>query len=100
MTFPQLHKSVACKSEVFKPFEILNIGCGLGITVLELIKAFEKISGVSIKYQFTSRRKGDLPKFWADTTYASNLIDWSPKFDIEKMCEDTWRWQKSNLNGY
>jgi len=94
------HMKALHAQSIIKPFEILNIGCGLGITVLELIKAFEKISGVSIKYQFASRRKGDLPKFWADTTYASNLIDWNPKFGIEKMCQDTWRWQKSNLNGY
>ena len=94
------HMKALHAQSIIKPFEILNIGCGLGVTVLELIKAFEKISGVSIKYQFASRRKGDLPKFWADTSHASNLIDWKPKFNIEKMCEDTWRWQKSNLNGY
>jgi len=94
------HMKALHAQSIIKPFEILNSGCGLGVTVLELIKAFEKISGVSIKYQFASRRKGDLPKFWADTSHASNLIDWKPKFNIEKMCEDTWRWQKSNLNGY
>ena len=92
-------KALDAQSSI-KSFEILNIGCGLGVTVLELIKSFEKISGVSIQYKFAPRRKGDLAKFRADTTYASNLIDWKPKFNIEKMCEDTWRWHKLNLSGY
>ena len=81
-------------------FETLNIGSGKAITVLELIKSFENVSGNIINYKIAPCRKGDISSFWADTTRAFDLIDWSPKYDIDKMCEDTWRWQNNNINGY
>jgi len=83
-----------------KPFQILNIGRGKGITVMELIEAFEKASGVSIKYKFVNSREGDLPAFWANTSLAEKELNWSPRFDINQMCKDTWYWQSNNINGY
>tara|TARA_B100000780_G_scaffold188960_1_gene132877 strand:+ start:631 stop:1641 length:1011 start_codon:yes stop_codon:yes gene_type:complete len=81
-------------------FEILNIGRGQGITVLELVRAFEKASGVSIKYKFEDCRQGDLPSFWADSSRAEKLLDWKPQLEVDQMCKDTWRWHKNNPTGY
>ena len=81
-------------------FNILNIGNGNGTTVLELIKSFERVSGNKINYKFLPRRPGDLPAFWANCSSASTLLNWKPRFSIDEMCEDTWRWQNENVNGY
>lgn len=78
-----------------KHFEILNIGNGKGITVLELIDNFQRASGISIKYQFFPRRDGDLAAFWANSSLAIEKLDWKPQFTIGQMCRDTWRWQKT-----
>jgi UDP-glucose 4-epimerase len=83
-----------------EPFEVLNIGNGEGISVLELVKSFELVSGISVKYELSPRRDGDLPAFWANTTLAFEKLAWKPQFTIIQMCEDTWRWQKYNIGGY
>ncbi len=77
-----------------------NLGTGNGYSVLELIKAFEKASNVKINYSIGPRRNGDLPICYADATKAKNELNWVAKYGIDKMCEDTWRWQKNNPNGY
>jgi UDP-glucose 4-epimerase len=78
-----------------KSFEVLNIGNGEGITVLELLNSFQRATGVSIKYQVAPRRDGDLPAFWADTSLAFEKLGWRPQFTIDQMCKDTWHWQKN-----
>jgi UDP-glucose 4-epimerase len=92
-------QAVHCQTN-FEPFEVLNIGNGEGITVLELVNSFESASGVSIKYQLSPRRNGDLPAFWANASLAFEKLAWKPQFTIDQMCEDTWRWQKDNIMGY
>jgi UDP-glucose 4-epimerase len=67
---------------------------------LELIKSFEKVSGVSVNFQYKARRAGDLHEFWVDSSRACLLLNWHPKFSVNQMCEDAWRWQSNNLNGY
>ncbi len=79
---------------------ICNLGTGNGYSVLEVIKAFEKACGKEIPYQITDRRPGDIPECWADTKKAYEELGWKAEFDIEKMCEDSWRWQSKNPNGY
>ena len=81
-------------------FEILNIGGGKSTTVLELIKSFEEISGVPIKFKYLPRREGDLAAFWADSSKAFEKTSWKPERNIKKICEDTWRWHKLNPIGY
>jgi UDP-glucose 4-epimerase len=81
-------------------FEILNIGGGKETTVLELMKKFEKISGIKIKFKFLPRREGDLATFWADSSKAFEKLNWEPERNIKKICEDTWRWHKLNPTGY
>ncbi len=80
--------------------EEINLGTGRGTSVLELVSAFEKASGVKIPYQIDARRPGDLDEVYADASKAKELLGWTAKYGIDKMCEDTWRWQKNNPNGY
>ncbi len=80
--------------------EPVNLGTGNGTSVLELVQAFEKASGVKVPYVIASRRPGDPAKVYADATKAKKLYGWEAKFDIERMCADNWRWQSNNPNGY
>ena len=82
------------------PFEIINIGSGNGVTVLQLVNSFKKISGKDIPIKYVSRRKGDLDSCWADPSYALDRLGWKSRFSIEEMCRDTWRWQSENPYGY
>jgi UDP-glucose 4-epimerase len=78
----------------------VNLGTGNSSSVLEVITAFEKASGREIPYTFESRRKGDLDEYYADVTLAKELMGWSTKYDLDRMCVDAWRWQSLNPNGY
>jgi len=80
--------------------EHLNIGGGIGTTVLELVSKFEEISGVPIEFKYLPRRDGDLAAFWADSSKAFETMSWKPERNIKKICEDTWRWHKLNPTGY
>ena len=79
---------------------VYNLGTGKGSSVLDMIKAFEKASGVKIPYKLTDRRPGDAAECYADPSKAEKELGWKTQFDILRMCEDTWRWQSNNPNGY
>ncbi|MGH3361817.1 MAG: UDP-glucose 4-epimerase GalE, partial [Nocardioides sp.] len=76
-----------------------NLGTGTGTSVLEVIRAFEKASGVEIPYVVGPRRAGDLPAFWADATRAEEELGWVATRGIDEMCADLWRWQSQNPQG-
>lgn len=78
----------------------LNLGTGQGYSVLEVVRTFEAASGRAIPYQIVARRPGDIAVCYADPTLARTLLGWEAKFDLERMCGDAWRWQKSNPDGY
>ena len=78
----------------------VNLGTGGNTTVLELVKAFEKASGKHIPYEICPRRAGDKAAYWTNPELAKKLLGWTAKRGIEKMCEDTWRWQQMNPEGY
>lgn len=80
--------------------EAINLGTGTGVSVLEMVAAFEEASGQQIPYQFMPRRKGDLPAFWADSRKAQELLGWQATKTIQDMCRDTWAWQSKNPHGY
>ncbi len=80
--------------------EIFNLGTGKGTSVLELVHAFEKVTGVKVPYKFVERRPGDIATCYADASKAKEKLGWVAKYDIEDMCRDAWRWQKMNPNGY
>lgn len=77
-----------------------NLGTGRGYSVLEMVKAFEKASGKKIAYQIVGRRPGDIATCYADPSKAKTELGWTADRDINEMCEDVWRWQSANPNGY
>lgn len=79
---------------------IYNLGTGKGYSVLDVVKAFEKASGQKIPYQIMPRRAGDLATCYSDPSKALKELGWKAERDIEEMCEDSWRWQSQNPNGY
>jgi len=80
--------------------EAFNLGTGNGTSVLQLRDAFVKASGIDIPYVIDPRRPGDPDEVYAKPDKAKEVLGWEAKFGIEEMCEDTWRWQKNNPNGY
>ena len=80
--------------------EAINLGTGNGISVLELRNAFMEASGADVPYVVDPRRPGDLAEVFADATKARELLGWEAKRGVKEMCEDSWRWQKNNPNGY
>jgi len=80
--------------------EVFNIGTGKGSSVLEIVNAFEKACGKEIPYVIGPRRAGDLATVYASTAKAKKVLGFETKYNLEKMCEDTWRWQKDNPNGF
>jgi UDP-glucose 4-epimerase len=79
---------------------VYNLGTGHGVSVLELVHAFEKASGVKIPYQIDPRRPGDIAECYADASKAARELGWTAKLDVERMCADTWRWQSLNPEGF
>ena len=78
----------------------VNLGTGKGYSVLDMIKAFEKASDKNIAYQIVDRRPGDIATCYADPSYAVEKLDWKAEYELDEMCEDTWRWQSMNPKGY
>jgi len=79
---------------------IFNLGTGKGYSVLQVVKAFEKASGKAIAYEIKPRRPGDIAECWADPSKALTELNWKAERDLNKMCEDAWRWQSQNPNGF
>lgn len=77
-----------------------NLGTGNGYSVLDMVKAFSKASKREIPYKIVDRRPGDIAMCYADPTKANNELGWKAEFGIKEMCEDSWRWQSNNPNGY
>jgi UDP-glucose 4-epimerase len=80
--------------------EAYNLGTGIGYSVLDLLKAFEKASGRAIAHRFSERRPGDIAASFADPSKALKELGWKAAFGIDRMCEDSWRWQRQNPDGY
>ena len=79
---------------------LLNLGSGRAYSVLEIVRAFEAASGLTIPYQIKPRREGDLACVYADPTYTKQQTGWETKRDLTQMMEDAWRWVSRNPNGY
>ena len=79
---------------------VYNLGTGQGYSVLDLVHAFEKATGVKVPYVIKPRRSGDVAECWSDPSKAARELGWKAQYGIEDMCEDAWRWQKNNPNGY
>jgi UDP-glucose 4-epimerase len=79
-------------------FEIFNIGTGRGSSVMELVKAFEKVNDLKLNYKIAPRREGDVPAVWADTSKAKKILGWEAKLSMEDALKDAWNWEKKLKN--
>lgn len=77
-----------------------NLGTGIGYSVLQIIRSFENVTGITIPYRFAGRRAGDIAECWADPSKAGRDLSWHAQRDLAQMIVDTWRWQSSNPHGY
>jgi UDP-glucose 4-epimerase len=75
-------------------FEVFNVGTGTGSTVMEVITAFEKASGVTLNYRIVDRRAGDVVEAYAQTDKARNILGWTPKYSLEESLASSWKWEK------
>ena len=94
------HVKALDKMGDFDQVMTINLGTGNGYSVLDMVKAFEKASGKQIPYTIAPRRAGDIAKCFADPSYAKKILGWEATRSIDEMCEDSWRWQSNNPNGY
>ena len=100
MDLAQAHVAAVDYALRNKGVEAFNIGTGRGVSVLELVHAFIKATGVEIPYEFAPRRAGDLPICYAEVTKAKKQLGFATGKTIEQCCEDSYRWQKRNPQGY
>ena len=80
--------------------EVFNLGTGKGTSVLDLVKAFERVNGVKVPYKVTPRRPGDIATCYSDPHKAEAVLHWKTEKTVDDMCRDTWRWQTQNPNGF
>jgi UDP-glucose 4-epimerase len=83
-----------------KGLHAYNLGTGQGVSVLQIIQAFEAATGQSVPYRLVERRAGDLPAFWADPAKAGRELGWQARYSLQDMMADAWRWQSSHPEGY
>lgn len=100
MDLAEGHLKALEKIETSPGFKAYNLGTGKGYSVFEVLKAFEKACGKKIDYKIVDRRPGDATVVFTDTDLAAKELKWIAKRDINKMCEDVWRWQTKNPTGY
>ncbi|ALN59217.1 UDP-glucose 4-epimerase [Lysobacter enzymogenes] len=78
----------------------INLGTGRGVSVLEMLREYERASGRTIAFQVAPRRAGDVAQCWAEVELARSLLGWQARRSLAQMCEDSWRWQRDNPQGY
>lgn len=79
---------------------VYNLGTGQGYSVLDVVKAFERVNGVEVPYQIMPRRAGDIATCYSNPAKAKDELGWEAQYGIDEMCRDSWNWQKNNPNGY
>lgn len=80
--------------------DAVNLGTGVGYSVLDMVHAFEKVNGLTVKYEIGPRRPGDLATVYSNPAKAEKVLGWKAEKTLEDMCRDLWNWQKQNPNGY
>jgi UDP-glucose 4-epimerase len=78
-----------------KGFEVFNLGAGTGVSVLEAIKSFERVTGIKLKYRITDRRPGDIEKIWADPSFANRELGWKTLSTLDEAMKSAWEWEKN-----
>ncbi|GAB1405793.1 MAG: UDP-glucose 4-epimerase GalE [Lentimicrobiaceae bacterium] len=77
------------------PYEVFNLGTGTGYSVLEVIRAFERVSGLKLNFKITARRPGDIEKVWADTSFANSELGWKAVYGLDDMMRSAWKWEQA-----
>lgn len=80
--------------------EVYNLGTGKGYSVLDIVKAFERVNDIKIPYVIDPRRPGDIATCYSDPSKALRDLGWKAEYGIEEMCRDSWNWQNNNPEGY
>jgi len=96
----QGHVNALDRIEKFTEVMTINLGTGKGYSVLEMVKAFERASGKEVPFCIAPRRAGDIASCYSDPSYAKEILGWNAVRGIDEMCQDGWRWQSQNPNGY
>lgn len=94
------HTAALAKKDELKGYHVFNLGTGNGTSVLQLVAAFQRASGIEIKTVLTGRRPGDAEQCLAIPGKANEILGWKTEFGIDEMCRDTWSWASKNPNGY
>lgn len=94
------HVAACDYAAAHKGCEIINLGTGVGYSVLDIVNAFIRVNQVEVPYQIAPRRPGDIDACFADPAKAKRLLGWTARKTLEDMCRDSWRWQRMNPNGY
>ncbi|NMG29066.1 UDP-glucose 4-epimerase GalE [Aromatoleum evansii] len=94
------HVAAVERMEGLPGVSCVNLGTGRGYSVLEVARAFERASGRTVPFRIVARRPGDVAACWADASQAEKVFGWRPRYDLDAMCRDAWRWQSQNPGGY
>lgn len=94
------HLKAMERAEKVTGIEYFNIGTGVGYSVLDIVHAYEKATGITIPYKITPRRPGDIDECYANPKKAAEVLGWHAEYNIEDMCRDSYRWQANNPYGY
>lgn len=94
------HLSALERAVKMHAIEYFNIGTGNGYSVLDVVHAFEAVTGKPLPYRIVGRRPGDIAVCYADPTKAEQVLGWKAEYDMQRMCQDSYRWQSMNPNGY
>ncbi|KAM3933074.1 UDP-glucose 4-epimerase [Leptodactylus fuscus] len=94
------HIAALKKLQASSGCKVYNLGTGVGYSVLQMVAAMEKASGKKVPYKIAPRREGDIATCYADPTVAAAELGWKAEYDLDRMCEDLWRWQSLNPAGF
>ena len=94
------HLKALKRAEKVSGVEYYNIGTGVGYSVLDIVKAYEKATGLKVNYKIAARRPGDIDACYADPSKAAEILGWKAENTLDDMCRDLANWQKKNPNGY
>ena len=83
------------EQESFKGYDVFNIGTGKGTSVLEIVNAFERTTGVKFAWAIGPRRGGDVEQVWGDVTKSENVLKWRAELDVDTMMASAWKWEKA-----
>ena len=94
------HLKAIERAETMTGIEYFNVGTGVGYSVLDIVHAYEKATGIKINYKITARRPGDIDECYANPKKAYEILGWKAEYNIEDMCRDSYNWQLKNPKGY